>query len=544
MLIHVAHAGMNTWMRSGEPGLEAVAVAGVRVLPLEHLGQLGLLLVVPRVDRLLLALQADAAGGLRVQRVVGAVQRVAAHVRVPRGVADYELVDLALLQQAVLPLGEEPPCRAAAWARLVLQPGGLLGLALGTALRDRQGNSPAPARLLLQVLVEALDEACEPRLFDLLWLYKGPIEILAAQVSDRHIPLLERLFEQQIIGSSDMVVAVGLDTLPRKVTVKRMVHKKIEYLLIDRDKVIADIDPHRRGRRSQPNPAMPPDLLDSHPAVRVRSENALKEVDGLRGDEPGDRIVPGEYLFVEGGGVGILKGQAAADHGEEDDPAGPDVDPQACVFLAGDHFGGRVAGRPAGGLEQLDLVGAAEPLVGVRQPEVHDLYAPVEVDQQVLGLEVAVHHFQRVDVLDPVQDLLEDAAGLGLGQAFLLDDVVEQLALGDVLHHEEQLLLGLDDFVELDDVGVPDELEDVHFPRDALDVCDVHDLALLEDLDGHGLLGEGVVGQLDLAEGALAEGLAEDVLADGLGTLRFALLLHYNQSPFISGCRLSATLLE
>ena len=44
---------------------------------------------------------------------------------------------------------------------------------------------------------------------------------------------------------------------------------------------------------------------------------------------------------------------------------------------------------------------------------------------------------------------------------FALDNVVEQLSALHVLHYQEQLFGGFDDFVELDYVRVADQLEDV-----------------------------------------------------------------------------------
>lgn len=44
---------------------------------------------------------------------------------------------------------------------------------------------------------------------------------------------------------------------------------------------------------------------------------------------------------------------------------------------------------------------------------------------------------------------------------FALDDVVEELAVAHILHYQEQLLWCLDDLVQLDDVRVPDQLQDV-----------------------------------------------------------------------------------
>lgn len=88
-----------------------------------------------------------------------------------------------------------------------------------------------------------------------------------------------------------------------------------------------------------------------------------------------------------------------------------------------------------------------------------------------------------------------------------LDDVVEELAALHVLHDEEELLGGLDDFVELDDVGVADELQDVDLPRDALHVRHVHDLLLLQDLDRHLLARGDVRRRLHLPERPLPQRL-------------------------------------
>ena len=44
---------------------------------------------------------------------------------------------------------------------------------------------------------------------------------------------------------------------------------------------------------------------------------------------------------------------------------------------------------------------------------------------------------------------------------FALDNVVEQLSALHVLHYQEQLFGGFDDFVELNYVRVADQLEDV-----------------------------------------------------------------------------------
>ena len=61
----------------------------------------------------------------------------------------------------------------------------------------------------------------------------------------------------------------------------------------------------------------------------------------------------------------------------------------------------------------------------------------------------------------------------------LLHDVVEQLTVGTVLHHQEQVLFSLNDLVKLDDVGMPHHLEDVDLSGDSFDIRNIHYLAFL-----------------------------------------------------------------
>ena len=64
-------------------------------------------------------------------------------------------------------------------------------------------------------------------------------------------------------------------------------------------------------------------------------------------------------------------------------------------------------------------------------------------------------------------------------------DVVEELSAVTVFHNHVQFFLGLDDFIELDHIRVPDLLQNLDLPRDSLDVLLVVDLVLLEDFDSN-----------------------------------------------------------
>ena len=92
---------------------------------------------------------------------------------------------------------------------------------------------------------------------------------------------------------------------------------------------------------------------------------------------------------------------------------------------------------------------------------------------------------QFVKVFDTTDDLLEELAGLCFLQLLLLHDVVKEFASVDELHDQKQLLWRLDDLEELNDVGVPDQLQDVDLPSHSLYVCLASDLTLFKDFDGH-----------------------------------------------------------
>lgn len=83
--------------------------------------------------------------------------------------------------------------------------------------------------------------------------------------------------------------------------------------------------------------------------------------------------------------------------------------------------------------------------------------------------------------------------------------MVEQLSSPTKLHDQEEVLGGLNDLVELDEVGVPHQLQNVDLPRHPLDIGDICDLFLLQHFDGDFFVGGLVDGQLDLPESALSQ---------------------------------------
>ena len=89
-----------------------------------------------------------------------------------------------------------------------------------------------------------------------------------------------------------------------------------------------------------------------------------------------------------------------------------------------------------------------------RPTKVGNLNLAVDANEDVFGLDVAVHDALLVDVRDGEAELSEHHAGLVLGETALLRKVVEELPAGAELGDEPNVVLGRDDLVQLRDVRV------------------------------------------------------------------------------------------
>lgn len=74
----------------------------------------------------------------------------------------------------------------------------------------------------------------------------------------------------------------------------------------------------------------------------------------------------------------------------------------------------------------------------------------------------------RVQVINPIQDLLEELGGLFLCQRLLLSQEVEQLSARDQLEDQHYISLVLKDVMKGNDVGVLDLPQDIHLPLNLL----------------------------------------------------------------------------
>ena len=83
-------------------------------------------------------------------------------------------------------------------------------------------------------------------------------------------------------------------------------------------------------------------------------------------------------------------------------------------------------------------------------------------------------------------------------------DVVKELATIAVLHDHVELFFGLDDFIELNDVWMPNFLKNFDLSGNALDIFLIVNLVLFQDFDSHFFASECMLPQFDLPKSAFS----------------------------------------
>lgn len=128
------------------------------------------------------------------------------------------------------------------------------------------------------------------------------------------------------------------------------------------------------------------------------------------------------------------------------------------------------------------------------------------VEQQVLGLEVAVDDVVRVQVVEGEGDFGGIELGDGVGEALGLAQQAEELAALDKVHDHVEVLCVLEGAPQGDEEGVLDLLQHAALVVGVLDLLHLDDLGLLQDLDGVEALVVLGLDQVDAAKAAGAEG--------------------------------------
>ena len=170
-----------------------------------------------------------------------------------------------------------------------------------------------------------------------------------------------------------------------------------------------------------------------------------------------------------------LEGHVSTDHVVEQDTEGPDCQLLGSVGTVGDPLGGRVH---SSALElPVDLI-----LQEGARPKVNQLdLEGVEVDEDVLILDVPVHHSLLVAGDHSVQQLLEQVLGEVLRQGSLLADEVKQVLAVETLHDDVEAVLHVE---VVDDPDDPRDcvqvLHESHLQGEI--VCPCHHSLVLADL--------------------------------------------------------------
>ena len=87
-----------------------------------------------------------------------------------------------------------------------------------------------------------------------------------------------------------------------------------------------------------------------------------------------------------------------------------------------------------------------------------------------------MNHIVSVAIIHSTDNLLEESPSILLLQFAVLDDVVKQFPARDVLHYHEDVRGGADDLVQLDDVGMTEQLQVLDFSSDLSDNVKILDL--------------------------------------------------------------------
>ncbi len=181
-------------------------------------------------------------------------------------------------------------------------------------------------------------------------------------------------------------------------------------------------------------------------------------------------------------------------------------------------FGGHVI-RGAEDAAGLGQAGAADDAIRrstaqASQPQVGHLDRAGNVAQQVGGLDVAVNHVPRVDVLQTARRLQGAIDRLGHAERAALLDNRGEIRAVDELHHQEMAGLGLVGVVGHHDVRMAQLRDGLHFALKALDERAILVETAGEHLEGDDAFHAPVAGLEDGAHAADAEFVEHVIVGD------------------------------
>mmetsp|Transcript_8808 Transcript_8808/g.28374 ORF Transcript_8808/g.28374 Transcript_8808/m.28374 type:complete len:234 (-) Transcript_8808:396-1097(-) len=213
--------------------------------------------------------------------------------------------------------------------------------------------------------------------------------------------------EDQVVRDSHLVALLLLKSFEELLPVKANLHYNLhEHVLVDgadlgHDLIRCDREVKRQGLDK---PAVPPDLWDGDALQRVHNEHSRDEILNVVRHVAGQSEDATLDLLEQVGDVLVVKGERAAEQGVKDDPARPDVHLGTRVELARDDLRRRIVWRATRRLKKVAV------LHHVGQAKVSDAQLLLRVEQQILGLKIAVDHRVLVAILHARDELLEHGA--------------------------------------------------------------------------------------------------------------------------------------
>ena len=208
----------------------------------------------------------------------------------------------------------------------------------------------------------------------------------------------------------------------------------------------------------------------------------------------GERNFSLENVSVDSHRVLIIEGVNSSVHLVDENSESPPVDCLSVALveddLGSDVFGGSADGEGSSLGEELG------------EPEVGELEVAVVADEEVFGLEVPEDDVLGVQVFEAGCDDGPVEAGLVGGEGFDVSEVGEELSAVDEFEDKIEVSGILGESFEGDDEGVADLGVDEIFIVDVIYLLGLHDLVLVEQLEGNVFAGLLVLGNLDFAEAA------------------------------------------
>mmetsp|Transcript_21606 Transcript_21606/g.44583 ORF Transcript_21606/g.44583 Transcript_21606/m.44583 type:complete len:271 (-) Transcript_21606:618-1430(-) len=177
------------------------------------------------------------------------------------------------------------------------------------------------------------------------------------------------------------------------------------------------------------------------------------------------------------------------------------------VLLSLDHLRGKVVQRPAHGVPPRSRRVHTP-------PEIRNLDIVVRPEKQILRLDIPVNDVLRMAVTKRLTEIANELGRRPLRKPPLGSEPLVQLSARTVLQNQIDVLIVVEIAVHPQDVLVPQMRLDFDLAAQLVFAPVAEELRFREAFEGHDVFGASLAGQVDFAEFAAAEGLADFEVVD------------------------------